>query len=143
MSNRIIKIMLLFLLSVNFIFLGCSNKKQTYDDYISALSPVTYQQMLEKADISEEYIVYIGRESCPSCQVFAKILYDIRTENDLHIYYWDLKNLNKNSEEYIFLEEIDVDAIPALVKHSKSGYQQLIKPNTPITKKLLLKILCP
>lgn len=81
---------------------GCSSDKdhaeKKYTDYVSVLTSIEYENIIDKENTGVEYTLFIGRESCPPCNLFVEMLYDVVQENNLDIYYWNIEGLSKESK---------------------------------------------
>ncbi len=110
---------------------------QTYSSYVSNFSTVTIDQLEDKIDKKQEFVLYVGREGCPYCQIFVPKLYDAMVKTDKTVFYWDVENVDSESEEIsTFLEKYNIQYTPTLVQfYEKGGFESFDFDSEKITSK--------
>ena len=68
-------------------------------NFASAFTPISVSSAKENIDTAEKFILFIGRPSCPYCQLFEPKLSNVARNLNLTIFYIN----SENSEE---LEDI-------------------------------------
>lgn len=81
-----------------------SNKE--YELAVNSFTNISLQEAEKKISNNESFFLYIGRESCPYCQMFAPKLSDAISEMDVQIYYLNSEQVTDELEEFMMRYEI-------------------------------------
>ncbi len=73
-----------------FIFCGCS--------YKSFIVDTSLDEIKEKVENKETFILYIGSKDCSHCAEFKPKIEDVANEYKIKVYYIDISKLNKEEE---------------------------------------------
>lgn len=116
-----------FLLIPLFFVSFCSNESKEYLKYTSDFIEVSIDDINLLIDQKENFYLYIGRESCPYCQIFVPKLYEASKKSSQEIFYLDIESKNHQEDELIqFSEEYSIMYVPFLIKfHDESKYDIL------------------
>lgn len=100
---------------------GCTNVKEietkTYKEYVSDFKSLSFDSVINRIEDNQNYLLYIGRESCSYCQIFVPKLHRASELENVEIYYWDVENIDKNNLEIDeFLNYYQVEYTPTLLK---------------------------
>ena len=96
-KKEIIIISILAALVVIFIvaiFLNDSNKSKY-------LADISYDELVEKINNSEDFILYIGRDGCSACEAFNPKFKKIINKYKITVYYIDLEKYTDDEKEYV------------------------------------------
>lgn len=95
---------------------GCSNKASTdiIKDQVVGLQEINYEELKEKLEKKEEFIIYIGRPDCTDCKEFLPILQEYLDKHEnTGLYYVNIKAFrdaatkeDASNEEIEFYESI-------------------------------------
>lgn len=108
-----------------YLFTGCAineniheSKTSTgYSFYVSHFSKVDIEQIKDMLEENREFVLYVGKESCSYCQIFAPKLYEASIEIEDPIFYWDVENIDDEAKEISdFLNEYHIEYTPMLLR---------------------------
>lgn len=78
------------------------------------LIDIKYNELREKIDNEETFILYIGKEGCSACEGFNPKFISILNEYKLEAYYLDLATYSDSQKEYI-VNNISFTGTPTVV----------------------------
>ena len=82
-----------------FLISGCSKASTNHikkDLSLSGINEITYEQLQDKLDSDELFVLYIGRPDCGDCREFEPIL----NENEVtYLYYFNIKEIRDASKK--------------------------------------------
>lgn len=109
-------IVLLFCIGLLFLNLSYNNKKNSQ---LKTISLSEFESYINYPEKGIEYI-YIGRDSCPTCNTFYPVLSKIVQQDDLDIVYYNTEQdrIDNPEEMYKLLESIGVDEVPSILQIS-------------------------
>ena len=111
-----IAIILAIILIAFLIIININNKKT--DSLIS----LTYQQLQEKIDKKDDFILVVSQSTCSHCATYKPKLKIIAQDYNLDIYYIDY-DLEKDNIKKEFLENYDLDGSTPTTMFIKNGKQ--------------------
>ncbi|WP_065427776.1 MULTISPECIES: thioredoxin domain-containing protein [Streptococcus] len=97
---------------------------KTYQEAVQYTKAINMKEMRSKLANGDEFVVYIGRESCPYCQKFVPNLALAIQKSHQTVYYLDSASDEKD-EITAFAKEMDIQTVPNLSVYqngSKSRY---------------------
>ena len=97
---------------------------KTYQEAVRYTKAINMKDMRSKLANGDEFVVYIGRESCPYCQKFVPNLALAIQKSHQTVYYLDSASDEKD-EITAFAKEMDIQTVPNLSVYqngSKSRY---------------------
>lgn len=115
-----------------------SQSKDEYQKSIQTFDIVDISDIDNKVKKGQNFILYIGRETCPECRVFAPILSEVAKDNNLKVLYLDSTDTEKTKNLKDFRDKYNILYVPSLLI-SKGG--NLYTPEIPESKDELEKIL--
>lgn len=93
------------------------NEQKNYDNF---LTPIENIRLLAENKIIG--YVYFGRDTCPFCQVFNKLLCkEVQSNPTLIIYKFDTDTWRQDEKFQDVLEQYHIDKIPLLIKIKTDG----------------------
>lgn len=107
---------------LNIILLAsCNQHKSTedntsstnYNDYVEAFEQKEASDVIEKQKNQENFFLYIGRETCPYCQIFVPKLSSAQENSEYTIIYLDSENEN-DTKLNKFREQYNINSVPSL-----------------------------
>lgn len=115
-----------------------SQSKDEYQKSIQTFDMVCISDIENKVKKDQDFILYIGRETCPDCRDFAPVLSEVAKDNDLKVLYLDSTDTEKTKNLKDFRDKYNILYVPSLLI-SKDG--NLYTPEIPESKDELEKIL--
>lgn len=97
---------------------------KTYQEAVQYTKAINMKEMRSKLANGDEFVVYIGRESCPYCQKFVPNLALAIQKSRQTVYYLDSAS-DEKEEITAFAKEMDIQTVPNLSVYqngSKSRY---------------------
>ena len=97
---------------------------KTYQEAVQYTKAINMKEMRSKLANGDEFVVYIGRESCPYCQKFVPNLALAIQKSHQTVYYLD-SDSDEKDEITAFAKEMDIQTVPNLSVYqngSKSRY---------------------
>lgn len=101
------------------LFSGCTqattstqSNKNTYAELVSHFTEVKNPEDIESKSTDTDVIVYIGRETCPYCQIFVPKLYEAYNNTDTEIIYVDSDSPTEIMQN--FLQKNNIKYVPNL-----------------------------
>ena len=86
-----------------FLISGCSKASTNHikkDLSLSGINEITYEQLQDKLDSDELFVLYIGRPDCGDCREFEPILNSYLEENEgTYLYYFNIKEIRDASKK--------------------------------------------
>lgn len=114
-----------------------SQSKDEYQKSIQTFDMVGISDIENKVKKDQDFILYIGRETCPDCRDFAPILSEVAKDNDLEVLYLDSTDTEKTKNLKDFRDKYNILYVPSLLI-SKDG--NLYTPEIPESKDELEEI---
>lgn len=111
-----IAIILAIILIAFLIIININNKKT------GSLISLTYQQLQEKIDKKDDFILIVSQSTCSHCATYKPKLKIIAQDYNLDIYYIDY-DLEKDNIKKEFLENYDLDGSTPTTMFIKNGKQ--------------------
>lgn len=68
---------------------GCGKKLSTFEE-------ISYEQFVEKIDNKDDFILFIGAESCQHCSMYKNTINKIVENHQVKIYHIDIDKLSEN-----------------------------------------------
>jgi len=90
--------------------------ERDYDSYVSDFTLVTMSDVDTLLKEKESFVLYVGRGSCPYCQIFVPKLNEAYQNTGVKIYYLDSENSDSNPELTKFRESFSIDYVPFLMR---------------------------
>lgn len=90
--------------------------ERDYDSYVSDFTLVKMSDVDTLLKEKESFVLYVGRGSCPYCQIFAPKLNKAYQDTGVEIYYLDSENSDSNPELTKFRESFSIDYVPFLMR---------------------------
>lgn len=87
----------------------------SYEVLVKDFEIITVKEINKKISNSDQFLLYIGRKTCPYCQIFVPKLHIAAEKENTKIYYLDTENINENDEIDLFLKSIQVQYVPNLI----------------------------
>ena len=98
-------------------------------DY-TAFQAIDSQDVLDFIDHQNTGFLYIGRPTCPHCQVFAPILTKVVKQNDYTVFYYDTDAAKNDADlKSAALSALDVTSVPTFM-YIKNGIVTAMLENT-------------
>ncbi len=88
------------------------------EDEEKYLSEITYNELVEKINNEEDFILYIKQTNCGHCQNFTPNLQKVLTNYKIKAFYLNLTNLEQENKKD-FYELIPVDGTPVVYFYEK------------------------
>ena len=101
----------------------------TYQEAMTYVKKIHLSEVQEKIDNKEDFILYIGRESCPFCQKFAPILAVAIQKTNQTVYYLD-NDSKERKDITAFAHDMNIKTVPSLSsfkKGSKSSIEEIME----------------
>lgn len=118
----------LFILSFSFFLVSC---KQTpdYEESVEDFELVSPNDIIEKKSNGDNFFLYIGRSTCPYCEIFAPKLKDASEDTESSIFYLNVENESQENLTSI-LNDTEVTYVPALVYFESSNHKSSLEDFT-------------
>lgn len=129
-------------LLVFFIISGCGNNESEktavaeseqpdyseYENFVSDFEKVSVTQINEKLDNEEQFILYIGRKTCPYCRIFVPKLHKAVENEKVDMYYLDVEIEGDEIGE--FLQSMEVEYVPSLISYNNRESKESLDINS-------------
>lgn len=89
------------------LFVGCGTKITTYEE-------IDYDKFTEKIENKDDFILFIGSETCQHCTAFKQTVNKVVTKYQVKIYYIDINKFDE-TEKNKFKTYINFSATPTTV----------------------------
>lgn len=100
-------------LAIIFIFILFFYQNYTVE---AGINESTSSKIHKKLDKKEDFILYIGRENCPYCQLVKPNLHTFSKNNNEAIFYLNTRSKNDSNDDVAsLLEEFSVDTVPTIL----------------------------
>jgi len=106
----IISIIAIVLATIILILFG-GEDSETNSKYLKKIS---YQEVINKFDNKEDFILYVGQEGCSACKLFNPNFIKVIDKNKVTVYYLDLSTI-KNDEYNNLQNYILITGTPTVV----------------------------
>lgn len=117
--KKLIKISLLGLLAL--VLVACGGP--AYRDSVVNFTKVDTFQATQKIENKDNFLLYIGRETCPYC---AKLVPDLKTamgEKNIEVFYLDVEDMTPDKR--IFVDAYGVTEVPTLLTFKDGEYRSI------------------
>ena len=111
--------------------------EEAYLENIKSFEKVSMKDINSKKD-SENFYLYMGRETCPYCRDISAVLKEIKEEKNLKIYYIDTSEDDEELDK--FIKDTSLEYIPAFYSN-KDGVLNKLEVNSPYLKEDILKLI--
>lgn len=114
MNNR--KKLFFFAVFLLFIFLMYKLfNTSEYDRQVKSFKKVSVSEIKDNIENKKDFILYLGRKTCPDCVDFVPLLSKVAKENDLEILYLDTERGINHKEIKKFRKEYEILYVPTLM----------------------------
>lgn len=100
------RIMLVVLASFIVIITGCNKQK--------SLIEINYDELSNKIQAKDSFVLYVGRKTCSHCQEFKPTIEKVVNKYNLEVYYIDLDNVSTAKYNAV-MKKIDGEGTPTTV----------------------------
>ena len=83
-------------------------------NFASAFTPIFVSSAKENIDTAEKFILFIGRPSCPYCQLFEPKLSNVARNSNLTIFYINSENSEELEDIQALRKRYGIATVPAL-----------------------------
>lgn len=83
-------------------------------NFASAFTPISVSSAKENIDTAEKFILFIGRPSCPYCQLFEPKLSNVARNSNLTIFYINSENSEELEDIQALRKRYGIATVPAL-----------------------------
>ena len=91
------------------------NEGSEYQLLIQSLTPLSVSEFEEKELAEEDFLVFLGRESCPYCVEFLPVLIQNLKKNNLSIFYVDTEDTETNTDLKKLRSRLNINQVPTLI----------------------------
>ena len=85
----------------------------SYKDYVAPLTPIDFEELTVKMQNGDQFVLFLGRETCQYCNIFVPKLYEVLQEKSVPVYYYDTEDRD-NQELIAFREKFGIETVPNL-----------------------------
>lgn len=112
----------------------------TYQDYTAVLTPISHDELSQKMAAGEDFLLFLGRETCAYCQAFVPKLYITLKDHPKTVYYYNTED-KTDQELQSFRTNYNIATVPHLAYFQ--GDQEVAKLDNPrqVTKEELVNLL--
>lgn len=127
--NKVISslcILVVFLLSIGFIFLKPDKELENYRKYSNTFTEIPVKDIDDKVADNDNFILFVGRETCPYCRKFVPKLYKASEKLDKKIFYLNtISSENTKNDLKQFSEINNLNVVPALLVYENGESHSL------------------
>ena len=98
----------------------------SYKEAMTYVKKIPLSEVQEKINNKEDFILYIGRESCPYCQKFAPKLAVAIQKTNQTVYYLD-NDSKERKDITAFAHDMNVKTVPNLSTFKKGSKENYLK----------------
>lgn len=110
------------IIAMIFILVSCSNvSSKGYSDYVKDFHELSFDEVNDKIYGKDSFYLYVGKESCPYCEIFVPKLLEASKETNIPIYYWDVEAISDDDQVNNFLKKYQIEYTPTLLKFNTNG----------------------
>jgi len=105
------------------------NEKTAYPEIYDVINSITYDTFIDKINKKEDFIVYVGRPTCPDCTEFEPKLIEMIEKYGLSqkIYYLNVAEIRKDDAEWeLFKEKYEIQYTPTIVKIENGKAESMV-----------------
>ena len=89
--------------------------------FASAFTPISVSSAKENIASAEKFILFIGRPSCPYCQLFEPKLSNVARKSEFNIFYINSENTDELGEIQALRKRYGIATVPALFVSEKGA----------------------
>lgn len=119
-------IMLIFIILLT----ACGIFGNTYSDNIKNFNKVEIEGIIDKISKKDEFVLYLGRETCSYCVDFVPILNKVAQAENVEIFYVDTENTSSDPELEKFRGDYGINYVPSLLLFENEEVKYLEFPTT-------------
>lgn len=121
-----------------FLLVGCAKEKDVvevadkestvesteskYEEIVSDFKNIEIEDIYEMLKNGDYFFLYIGRESCGYCQIFAPKLKEAVDKEKIKMFYVDTHLISENDEMDIFLKSLNTQTVPSLYSFNEGEF---------------------
>lgn len=135
MLRRYLLVLLAILVVVGAFFLSQSATVPSESEYTKAVKSyqaISIDEVEQKVQDKEEFILYIGRETCPYCRDFVPKLTEAVEQSDVTIYYLDSES-DPNGKIQQFRQSQGLATVPSLTYYKSGQLAGLLRKGSQAT----------
>lgn len=102
-----------------------------YNNIVKKFVEIDIHKITDKIINEDEFILLIGKESCPSCVKFVSMLDQSKFIEENEIHYLDLEKNASNKEYLAFQKKYKIHYVPQIIVFHDGNY---FLPKTPANK---------
>lgn len=89
--------------------------KSDYQRHVAKFYKVNTAKVENMLSDSNDFLLYIGRETCPTCVEFVPALAKVSNEKRIPVYYLDSSNTEKDAKLKNFRDKYNIMFVPSLM----------------------------
>lgn len=140
------KSLIILVLSLIFVMGACANKdskgnnetksenkqqvytEKDYEESVKEFKKTDIKELNNKIDKKDNFVVYLGRKTCPYCVMLIPDLKDIMNEIGQETYYLDVENTSNEMDD--FFKKYKLEYVPSLLVFKEgNGLEVLLDHN--------------
>lgn len=90
-----------------------SSTEMTYKDYTAVLTPISFDELAQKMANGEDFVLFLGRETCQYCNIFVPKLHQVLTEKPATVYYYNTEDASDQNLQ-AFRDKFGIKTVPNL-----------------------------
>lgn len=115
-NQKLIKVLVVIVLAALFYFVYTKFfNSSEYKKHVSTLDEVKVNEVNDLIDKNEDFVLYVGRETCPACVEFVPLMSEIEKNYNIGALYLDSINTDKDEDLKNFRDKNDIIYVPALL----------------------------
>lgn len=87
----------------------------TFQDSIKDFHPISADEAQATIASGKDFVLFVGRETCPYCQRFAPKLAKVSQEHDISVAFLDSQNVVDQSAIQVFRDNYGIKTVPGLL----------------------------
>ncbi|HAP15513.1 MAG TPA: hypothetical protein DCR07_05330 [Lactococcus sp.] len=158
-----VSIITIIIITIIIIFSGCAEKNSLSDVYsdvsdtqsrsilemelvaysyaVSTFDEVTVEEVENKIERNDKFLLYVGRETCEWCRKIAPVLSQVSQKKDIDIYYLDSADTESDLTLKTFREVYGIETVPVVIDFSSNGKYHFLEYDLMKSRKDLVDTL--
>lgn len=113
--------------------------KTPYQKAVANFETVSVEEIEEKLEKGEDFVLYIGRETCPGCVEFVPVLEEVVKTNKLNVLYLDSTDTENKPDVQSFRNKYEIEFVPSIFIYENGDILQPSTPDNSLDMEKLLK----
>ncbi|HGD3999232.1 TPA: thioredoxin domain-containing protein [Streptococcus agalactiae] len=87
----------------------------SFEELLATMTLITAAEIEDKIDSNQDFVMFIGRISCPFCHLFVPKIVEVADEDEFELFHLDSEDFDHWTANKEFRNKYDIPTVPGLM----------------------------